>query len=100
MGNVRCFQTLNKFCVIQIIHAAAVGQNPVNEIALVHVIDHVGRCKIKRINRVALARDLRKAVLIVFQRHNGKTRIISAIVNLSLADFRLTDNKFITALLI
>ena len=57
--------------------------------ALVHIVNHVRGRKVERVNGVALADDLGETPLVVFQRYDGETRIIPAVVNLCFADLRL-----------
>ncbi len=50
----------------QIVHAVAIGKHPIDQIALVHIVNHVRGRKVERVNGVALADDLGETPLVVF----------------------------------
>ena len=55
MRDMKRFQPFDKLGIVHVIHAAAVGQNPVDQIALIHVVDHVGGRKVKRVDTVVIS---------------------------------------------
>ena len=46
MGNVGSFKSLHKLCIVNFIHAAAVRQHPINQVALIYIVDHVAAGKV------------------------------------------------------
>ena len=81
VGHVEGLDTLQKLHVVQVIHAARIGQHPIDEVALVHVVYHVGAGQVQRVHGVPPSPQLRPAVFAVFQRDNRESRIIVTVQN-------------------
>ena len=79
MGDVRGFQAFNKPGVVEVAHAAAIRENPIDEVALIYVVHHVRCGEVERVDGVALADDLRQSAFVVKQRHDGKIGIVFAV---------------------
>ena len=99
VGNPCQLQLLDEPCIVNGIHAAAVFENPVNELAIADIVYQTGNHQIISINGSTVAHKVALSVDIP-KRHNGETSRRRTIKNCFTLDVVLPDDLRVCTLVV
>ena len=98
VSNAGQFQLLDEFCIIHGVHAAAVLQNPVDELAVADIVNKAGNHQIISVNGSTVADNVTLAVDIP-QRNNGESSRRRTVKNCLALNVVLPDNLRVRTLI-
>ena len=64
VGDVDCFQPLNKLRIVHIIHAASIADDPINKVCVINVVNQGGGHQIVSVDSFFAANKLRLPISI------------------------------------